>query len=138
METETPKVEFNEKLWFLMGEHCEGKHFLLGNAHTFTGRMLAWCPTKERSFFVSKSEIEECSLETEYWVKGFLVGTEPEPPKDENQDLVAPNSEVYQSWLKATELFAETGYWNETKRNCETCGETLLSSEFAHHEKCNP
>ncbi len=136
METETFKVEFDEKLWFLMDGHCEGKHFLLGNAHTFVGRILAWCPTKERSFFVSTSEIEECSLVTRYWVKGFLCGNEPQPPRDENQDLLAPDSKEYQDWLKATKLFAETGYWNETQRNCEACGEALLPSQFAYHQEC--
>lgn len=119
---------FNEKLWFTMGSHCEGKHFLLGNPHTSKGRMLAWCPNKEISFFVSKLEMDNCSTEAEYWVRGFLAGNEPEPQTNENFDVDFDSTE-YQSWLKAIEGFAVSGYWNECQRNCEVCGEALLPSE---------
>jgi hypothetical protein len=133
---ETSKVQFDENLWFLMGEHCEGKHFLLGNAHTFRGRMLAWCPAKERSFFVSKSEIGKCSLETKFWVKGFLAGNEPDAPTDKNQDSVTPDTEEYKNWLAAVKLFAETGCWNEMQLDCEVCGRSLLPSEATVHQDC--
>lgn len=29
---------------------------------------------------MSKNEIQNCSKEAEYWIKGFLTGNEPEPP----------------------------------------------------------
>lgn len=103
---------FDENLWFTMGSHCEGKHYLLGNPHTFVGRMWAWCPNKEVSFFVSKSGIDECSTETNYWIQGFLAGNEPEPKPDENGD-VDFESEEYKEWLKKVENFKETGNWKD-------------------------
>ena len=123
-----PEPAFDGRLWFTMGTHCSGKHYLIGNPHTFNGRMLAWCPTKQTSFFVSKLEMDDCSVEAEFWVKGFLAGNEPEPPKDENLNVVDSGSSEYQRWLKAIELFARTGYWYSGERRCESCGEELLPS----------
>ena len=82
----TPDNDYDEMLWF---EHkgCDGKHYFLGNPHTFPGRMWAWCPVKESSFFVSKIEILKTSDQAEYWIKGFLSSNEPQPPADENGDV---------------------------------------------------
>lgn len=79
-------MNIDEKIWF---EHdgCVGNHYMIGNPHTFKGRMYAWCPKKEKSFFVSKSEILKMSVECEYWVKGFLSGNQPEPPTDSEGDV---------------------------------------------------
>ena len=123
-------LPLNEKLWFTMGSHCAGKHYLLGNAHTFNGRMLAWCPLKEKSFYVSKTEMDDLSEEAQYWIKGFLSGNEPEPPVDDVGDMLAFDTPQYQFWLKATELFTETGYWYSGERQCESCGKDLLSSQI--------
>jgi hypothetical protein len=122
------ELSFDERLWFTMGSHCSGRHYLLGNSHTFNGRMLAWCPYKQKSFYVSKLEIDESSVKTQYWVKGFLAGNEPEPPVDETGDALAPDSPQYQRWVATTKLFAETGYWCLGQRQCESCGEELLPS----------
>lgn len=102
--------QFDENLWFMMENHCEGKHYLLGNPHTFKGRISAWCPQKKASFFFSKSEIGECSNEAHYWIKGFLAGNEPEPKTDENGDIDF-ESEEYKNWLKKVEDFRKTGIW---------------------------
>src|SRR5579885_3193266 len=74
--------DYDEQLWFLQ-EGCDEKHFLIGNPHTFPGRMAAWCPKEQRGFCVSKSEMGECSRATRYWVEGFLRGNEPAYPTDE-------------------------------------------------------
>jgi hypothetical protein len=108
--SEVPK--YDEKLWFTMGSHCEGKHYLLGNPHTFVGRMLAWCSQKEVSFFVSKSAIDECSVEAKYWIEGFLKGNEPEPPTNENSDMDF-ESEDYKNWLEKIEEFRQIGVWKD-------------------------
>ena len=106
--TDIPEID--ENLWFLTKTHCEGKHFLLGNPHTFCGRFLAWCPNKEISFSVSKVEIEKLSTQSEYWIKGFLSGNEPQPPTDENNDVDFESVE-YKNWLKQIEEFKKTGIW---------------------------
>lgn len=53
---------------------------MLDNLHTFKGRMYSRCPKKEVSFYVSKSELTEMSIERAYWIKGFLTGNAPETP----------------------------------------------------------
>lgn len=103
------KTQYDENLWF---EHkgCAGKHFLIGNPHTFPGRILAFCPKKDKTFFVSKNEIGNMSQQSDYWIKGFLIGNQPEPPTDENDD-VDFGSKEYIEWTKKVKLFNETGDW---------------------------
>jgi len=123
------KIDYKENLWF---EHlgCEGKHYLIGNPHTFPGRMWAWCPKKERTFFVSKSEMGSMSEQAESWIKGFLSGNQPSPPTNEEGD-VDFDSKEYKTWSKAAELFLDTGYWwSGEVRKCENCETELLASEL--------
>ncbi|OCA92605.1 hypothetical protein [Pseudobacillus wudalianchiensis] len=40
-------IEFEKELWFELEGHCEGKHYIVGNPHTFNGRISAYCPQKE-------------------------------------------------------------------------------------------
>lgn len=122
------EFKYDEHLWFTYSG-CEGNHFLLDNPHTHIGRIMAWCPVKQRTFFVSKSEIKDCSIEAKYWIKGFLKGNQPEPPRNGDGD-VDFSSEEYIVWLKAIKLFDRTGYWwsGET-RFCENCNGLLLASE---------
>ena len=123
----TNEIQFDENLWFIH-KGCEGRHYLIGNPHTFYGRILAWCPKKERSFMVSVSEMEQMSDFTKYWIEGFLKGNEPEPPTDSNED-VDFESDEYKIWTEEIKLFHETGYWSSFNRNCEKCGTALLKSE---------
>ncbi len=103
--------EYDEKLWFTMGSHCEGKHYLLRNAHTFVGRIDAWCPHKKVIFRVSKLGIDDCSVEANYWLQGFLAGNEPDAPRDENGDYLEWDQPKHQEWLAAIQQFAKTGEW---------------------------
>ena len=78
--------------------------------------MLAWCPTKQSSFFISLSEINECSAEARYWIEGYLHGNEPEPPIDKDGD-VDFDSEDYRSWLKQCEAFRSDGRWSDSSKS---------------------
>lgn len=127
MPKKTP--EFDEKLWFTMSDCCGQKHYLLFNPHTFPGRMGAWCPEKQLTFNVSKSAIETCSLEAEYWIKGFVAGNEPPPPRDENRDYLPEDDPRYRRWQAAIKQFPETGIWVMQDRKCEICGELLLPTQ---------
>jgi hypothetical protein len=112
---ETPD-KLDRSLWFLHAG-CTGRHYLLGNPHTFPGRMFAWCPKKRRSFFVSKSEIETTSKSAGYWIAGFLYGSEPEPPtgEDGTPDFDSPE---YKRWQRDIERFRKFGAWKVgTKRD---------------------
>ena len=99
------KIKYDESLWFEHNE-CEGKHYLIGNPHTFTGRMNAYCPIKKQTFCISKSEIGKKSIETEYWIKGFLSGNEPSPPEDEDFE-----SKYYKKWINKIKKLETTGEW---------------------------
>jgi Translation initiation factor IF-3, N-terminal domain len=119
--------ELDPELWFHT-EHCEGRHYVLGNGHTFRGRIHAWCPAKRLGFRVSKSDITECSRETTYYVQGLLAGQEPAPPVNDEGDLLPSGDPEYRAWVHATELFRQTGMWNDRFRSCEVCGARLLPS----------
>lgn len=67
--------EYDDNLWFYHNG-CEDKHYLLGNPHTHIGRMYAWCPNKKIALCVSEHEMGDMSIESKYWIKGFLSGNE--------------------------------------------------------------
>ncbi|MEU8819017.1 hypothetical protein [Actinoplanes sp. NPDC048796] len=95
-------------LWFDT-ERC-GRHYLLdGNPHTFPGRMDAYCPEQGIRTRVSKAEIRDCSEQTRYFVRGFLSGSEPPPPKS-----AASTDPAYLSWSNAASRFRETGLWRDS------------------------
>lgn len=102
---------------------------MIGNPHTYNGRIDAWCPEKGTCFCVSLSEIEDMSEYSKYWINGYLNGNQPEPPIDHEGDVDFDSPE-YNKWSKETELFIETGYWSSFDRNCEKCGDALLRSEL--------
>lgn len=130
------EVVCDKKLWFRV-DHCESLHFIVGNAHTFRGRIRGWCPKKQRTFLLSKSEISQCSTEAEYWIKGFLRGNEPNPPDGGKEGTGAFGTEKFNKWLKkykewesATDLFQETSYWSIYKRVCSKCKRKMMPSEI--------
>ena len=129
--------EYDENLWFTMGDCCAGKHYLLYNSHTFPGRMGAWCPLKEVTFCVSKSEMTELSSQAVYWVKGFLAGNEPDAPTDKNGDYLPEDHPRYQHWRAEIEQFPETGYWKFFAYLCEECGaQASLTQDGIHCFEC--
>ena len=102
-------LDYDEDLWFYH-HGCEGKHFLIGNPHTVVGRMWAWCPANERSFFVSKADMGDMSEQARYWVKGFLAGNQPGPPVDKDGD-VDFESDEYRVWQTRIDKFEQAGIW---------------------------
>ena len=104
---DTPKID--KRFWF-KHKGCEGKHYLIGNPHTFPGRILAWCPIKKIDFCVSKAEMDEISESAQYWLEGFLAGNQPYPPLDDNGDVDFESPE-YKNWLLEIKEFRKTGDW---------------------------
>ncbi|NEQ28535.1 MAG: hypothetical protein F6K28_58120 [Microcoleus sp. SIO2G3] len=78
---------------------------------------------------MSKSEIEECSLEARYWIQGFLAGNEPDAPVDAEGDYLSDDDPKYERWRAAVKQFPETGLWVVSERTCESCGEDLLPTQ---------
>ncbi|WP_208414712.1 hypothetical protein [Paenibacillus castaneae] len=106
----------------------KGKHFIVGNPHTFHGRISAYCPQKDVFLNVSLGEIVDMPLNTKYWIKGFLSGNEPSPPVNEDGDFHPQGHEDNIHWDKSVALFHKTGSWYSGKRNCTICGIKLLNS----------
>jgi hypothetical protein len=106
-----PKV--NPKLWFTMDPSCTGKHFLLCASHTFPGRFTAWCPLKKRSTNCSLSDVKDASKEARYWLKGFLAGNEPPPPRGESGYSLEASSPEFKDWEKRARRFQKTGVWRD-------------------------
>ncbi len=77
--------EADDALWFIGS--CGERDFLVGNRHPFVGRMAAWCPTEQVGYSVSVHEVETMSAESSFFIKGFLVGSEPPVPYDDEGDV---------------------------------------------------
>jgi hypothetical protein len=113
---ETPP--FDETLWFACSLTPGSRDYVVGNAHTFLGRLLAYCERKEGSphYYASASEVlRECSTETGWWVRGFLAGAEPEPPRDLDGDFLAFDHPEMALWRQRTSVWAESGVWSDDR-----------------------
>ena len=109
-------------LWFDT-DKC-GRHYLLdGNAHTFPGRMRAYCAERGIRTRVSKGEIGDCSEQTRYFVRGFLSGNEPAPPESDSGTEPA-----YLVWSDAAARFRDTGYWLDVDANADASDDTDTDS----------
>jgi hypothetical protein len=105
---------FDEALWFACCLSPEGRDYLVGNAHTVRGRMLAYCERKQGSphYYVSMSEVlSDCSVEARWWVRGFMAGSEPDPPRDDNDDFLPFGHPEMALWRQHTQTWAESGDW---------------------------
>jgi hypothetical protein len=98
--------KYDPKLWFTMEPNCKGKHYLLCASHTFPGRFTVWCAHKKRWANCSLSDVKRSSKEAAYWLKGFLAGNTPEPPRSGNSKTAE-----YRAWEKAALAFKKTGIW---------------------------
>lgn len=98
------------ELWILTYKHPSHREYLVGNSHTFPGRMSAYCPEENRGFSVSKFEIERCSAYSRRWIDGFLHGNTPPAPDD---DDVTPREweSRFARWRELAATFHETGQW---------------------------
>ena len=87
-------------------------------------------PREEFRLQLSKGEIEACSDETRYWIRGYLAGNMPEPPRDADGDRLPGDDPVTQRWRQAADLFLVTGIWKAGDPGpCSGCGEALLPSQ---------
>jgi len=120
----------DERLWF--EAPCGRRDFIVGNGHTFVGRLAAWCPHDEVGYNVSLCEMGAMSEESRYFVAGFLAGNEPGYPTDEDgendeADLIA--------WQSAIHRFRRTGSWYGRWGTCRVCGCVLLPDTGA--DRCH-
>jgi hypothetical protein len=97
------------RLWFEMAG-CDGRHFFVDGTPNIGGRIYAWCPARQIVTRVSKYELSVWSDEAGYFMRGYLSGSEPRPPTDEEGMLVEDQAEV-DRWLRAVEIWRATGEW---------------------------
>jgi len=105
-------AESDDWLWISLAA-CPARDFLVGNCHTFPGRMAAYCPHRDQGFCVSLAEIEEMSPEAERWVRGFLAGNEPEPEHMFGPSIhdATDSDDRWPRWREAVANFRRTGDW---------------------------
>jgi hypothetical protein len=111
--TEEPTADLpadvDPRLWFTM-TGCDGLHYFVeGNSHIL-GRIYAYCPMKKTVTRVSKHDITASSDEAVYFVRGFLSGSEPPPPLDEEGMLVEDQAAI-DRWQHAIDTWRATGRW---------------------------
>jgi hypothetical protein len=104
------KIEYDENLWIEL-KNCEGRHFLIGNPHTFKGRIDVYCPPKNSTCCISYCEIKNMSIESKYWLHGYLRGNEPDPPEEYEGESAIDyfQSERYKEWEFKIQKFRNTG-----------------------------
>lgn len=107
MSDEVPALD--ERLWFEV-ENCPGRHVFLDGNPTILGRMYAWCPNKKTTTRVSKSDVVDASDESRYFIKGFLAGSEPAPPTDDEGRLSSDLAAVAE-WRANCAEWRLTGSW---------------------------
>lgn len=104
----------DEALSFPCSLDSTQQDYLVANAHTFPGRITAFCRQKKGSpyYYVSASTVlEGCSEAARRWVQGFLAGSEPEPPRDEAGDLLGDDHPASRAWRAKALAWASTGEW---------------------------
>ncbi|MFC6023768.1 hypothetical protein ACFP2T_47405 [Plantactinospora solaniradicis] len=105
-------ADVDPALWY-DSDPC-GRHYLLvGNPHTHRGLMRAYCPEEGSYTRVSLEEIEMCSEQALYFIRGFLSGNEPPPPLTDDGDDVPMDDPHYSTWRAAIDRFHDTGHWTE-------------------------
>ncbi len=76
MKPDAMTPEIDPELWIEV-EGFDGRCYLIGNGHTFPGRMLLWSESQQVTANVSKDAITGSSEASRRWIDGFLAGNEP-------------------------------------------------------------
>lgn len=109
MATELPP-DVDPRLWFTT-DSCPSRHYLMDGNSTILGRMYFYCPLDNVATRVSKSQIRDSSDESKYFIRGFLAGSEPGPPVDD-EGIMVPDESAVAAWRKATMIWRATGTWS--------------------------
>ncbi len=106
--------EVDAQRWVVTRLCVNHRDYLVGNPHTFPGRMAVWCPAASRELSVSKRDIVDAAQGSKDWIAGFLSGNEPPPPDDEG--LRADVWEkAHQEWESRTQRFRRDGQWPDKR-----------------------
>jgi len=105
--------DIDPALWIRCRQTAEQDFLVERKPHTFAGRMAAYCPHDPTfsDYNVSAAEVDDCSDEARWWIRGFVVGGEPDAPLDGEGYEVAEGDPPYQRWEAARAEYLESGYW---------------------------
>jgi hypothetical protein len=101
----------DENLWVMV--RGTGKVYVIGNAHTFFGRIAGYSESLRSGYIFSLSEVEDASPSARAWIDGFLAGNEPDLDEylgfGEVWDLGDNDPDVVR-WIDACRRFRRGGY----------------------------
>jgi hypothetical protein len=126
--------DIDHKLWVILKGERKKKCYIYYNPHTFKGRIAVWRNVpfenngKIQILYISTNDIARSSVESKYWINGYISGSEPEPPV-----VSKGNVKRMIFWRKAIKIFHKTGVWVETKRKCKKCKKELLPSIIGNY-----
>jgi hypothetical protein len=106
-------AHIDPRLWFV-GSCTQHDYLVETNPHTFPGRMSAFCPhcPSERAYYnVSLTDLGECSMEAQIWSRGFIAGSEPNAPLDDNGNEIEADAREYEAWEQARTAYHMSGEW---------------------------
>lgn len=104
--------ELDERQWVVV-QGFDGRCYIIGNSHTFTGRMTCWSEATGQTFSFSKNEVLDASETSRAWIDGFLAGNEPTPVDMFGVGIYdADDSDPrWSRWQDAVRQFRATGSW---------------------------
>jgi hypothetical protein len=102
--------DLDPSLWIEV-EGVAGRCYLIGNPHTFRGRMYAYSEGLARDLAVSRADIRNSSTEARYWVEGFLSGNEPDGDQMFGPAFLDQDDRLAERWQNALSHFTQAGNW---------------------------
>jgi hypothetical protein len=111
-QTPARPPEADERRWVVV-QGFDGRCYVIGNCHTFRGRMACWSESTGQTFAFSQSEVLDASDMSRAWIDGFLAGNEPQPEEMFGIGIYdADDSDPrWSRWRDAVRQFRATGHW---------------------------
>jgi hypothetical protein len=91
------------RLWFRLREGGQ-TGFIVGDTHTHPGRFVVQVDGEQRPRNCSQHELAEVSPETALWLSGYLHGSVPQWPEDDDERLM-------KEWREKRAIFLRSGAW---------------------------
>ena len=109
--------ETDPNLWVEV-DGLDGKLFIMGNPHTYPGRITGWSYEGNHSYYFSKDEVTAASDAARYWIDGFLSGNEPTLAEylgigPEQAARLDDDDAAIARWHEALHAFCTTGDFPE-------------------------
>jgi hypothetical protein len=117
--------DIDRRLWVVSRNETGLGGYITGGGFTFPGRFYVFWTNQRAAYSTSLSDIGTCSVESSYWLHGFLVGQHPGPWFSKAFDKHDDSDPRYQIYESALQMFTLTGVWrtrSEPVFCCAQCG----------------